>query len=38
MDVIHIHFAVDHCLAAFEMVYHHKAGAVEVTIYQLAAI
>jgi AraC family transcriptional regulator len=31
MDVIHIHLAVDQCLAAFEMVYHDKAGAVEVT-------
>jgi hypothetical protein len=27
----HIHLAVDQCLAAFEMVYHDKAGAVEVT-------
>jgi AraC family transcriptional regulator len=27
MDVIHIHLAVDQCLAAFEMVYHDKAGA-----------
>ena len=31
MDVIHIHLAVDQCLAAFEIVYHDKAGAVEVT-------
>jgi AraC family transcriptional regulator len=31
MDVIHIHLAVDHCLAAFEMVYENKAGGVEVT-------
>jgi hypothetical protein len=31
MDVIHIHLAVDQCLAAFEMVYHDKAGAVQVT-------
>jgi AraC family transcriptional regulator len=31
MDVIHIHLAVDQCLAAFEMVYQDKAGAVEVT-------
>jgi hypothetical protein len=31
MDVILIHLAVDQCLAAFEMVYHDKAGAVEVT-------
>src|SRR4029077_4565820 len=31
IDVIHIHLAVDQCLAAFEMVYHDKAGAVEVT-------
>jgi AraC family transcriptional regulator len=30
-EVIHIHLAVDQCLAAFEMVYHDKAGAVEVT-------
>jgi AraC family transcriptional regulator len=29
--VIHIHLGVDKCLAAFEMVYHDKAGAVEVT-------
>ena len=27
----HIHLAVEQCLAAFEMVYHDKAGAVEVT-------
>jgi AraC family transcriptional regulator len=31
MDVIHIHLAVDQCLAAFEMVYHDKADAVQVT-------
>jgi AraC family transcriptional regulator len=31
MDVIHIHLGVDQCLAAFEMVYQDKAGAVEVT-------
>src|SRR5260370_21153536 len=31
MDVIHIHLGVDHCLAAFEMLYQDKAGAVEVT-------
>jgi AraC-like DNA-binding protein len=31
MDVIHIHLAVDQCLAAFEMVYQDKARAVEVT-------
>jgi AraC family transcriptional regulator len=31
MEVIHIHLAVDQCLAAFEMVYHDKARAVEVT-------
>jgi AraC family transcriptional regulator len=31
MDVIHIHLAIDRCLTAFEMVYHDKAGAVEVT-------
>jgi hypothetical protein len=30
LDVIHIHLAVDQCLAAFEMVYHDKAGALEV--------
>ncbi|MGA8654877.1 MAG: AraC family transcriptional regulator [Chthoniobacterales bacterium] len=28
--MIHIHLGVDHCLAAFEMVYQDKAGAVEV--------
>jgi hypothetical protein len=27
MDVIHIHLGVDQCLAAFEVVYHDKAGA-----------
>jgi AraC family transcriptional regulator len=31
LDVIHIHLGVDQCLAAFEMVYQDKAGAVEVT-------
>jgi AraC family transcriptional regulator len=31
MDIIHIHLAVDQCLAVFEMVYQDKAGAVEVT-------
>jgi AraC family transcriptional regulator len=31
IDVIHIHLAVDQCLAAFEMVYQDKATAVEVT-------
>ena len=31
MDVIHIHLGVDQCLAAFEIVYQDKAGAVEVT-------
>jgi len=31
IDVIHIHLAVDQCLAAFEMVYQEKADAVEVT-------
>ena len=31
IDVIHIHLGVDQCLAAFEMVYPNKAGAVEVT-------
>jgi AraC family transcriptional regulator len=31
MDVIHIHLAVDQCLAAFEIVYQDKAAAVEVT-------
>ena len=31
IDVIHIHLGVDLCLAAFEMVYQDKAGAVEVT-------
>src|SRR5260221_5087830 len=31
MDVIHIHLGADQCLAAVEMVYHDKAGAVEVT-------
>ena len=31
IDVIHIHLGVDQCLAAFEMVYQDKAGAVEVT-------
>ena len=31
MGVIHIHLGVDQCLAAFQMVYHDKAGAVEVT-------
>jgi AraC family transcriptional regulator len=30
IDVIHIHLAVDQCLAAFQMVYQDKAGAVEV--------
>jgi len=30
IDVIHIHLAMDQCLAAFEMVYEDKAGAVEV--------
>jgi AraC family transcriptional regulator len=30
LDVIHIHLGVDQCLAAFEMVYQDKAGAVEV--------
>ena len=29
--MIHIHLGVDQCLAAFEMVYQEKAGAVEVT-------
>jgi hypothetical protein len=29
--VIHIHLGVDQCLAALEMVYQDKAGAVEVT-------
>jgi AraC family transcriptional regulator len=31
MDIIHIHLAVDQCLAVFEMVYQDKADAVEVT-------
>ena len=31
IDVIHIHLGVDQCLAAFQMVYQDKAGAVEVT-------
>jgi AraC family transcriptional regulator len=31
MDVIHIHLALDQCLAAIEMVYQDNAGAVEVT-------
>jgi hypothetical protein len=31
IDVVHIHLGVDQCLAAFEMVYQDKAGAVEVT-------
>jgi hypothetical protein len=31
IDVIHIHLAMDQCLAAFEMVYQDKADAVEVT-------
>jgi AraC family transcriptional regulator len=31
IDVIHIHLGVDQCVAAFEMVYQDKAGAVEVT-------
>jgi AraC family transcriptional regulator len=30
IDVIHIHIAVDQCLAAFDLVYHDKAGDVEV--------
>ena len=30
LDVIHIHIAVDQCLAAFEMVYQDKANAVDV--------
>ena len=30
IDVIHIHLGVDQCLAAFQMVYQDKAGAVEV--------
>ena len=29
--MIHIHLGVDQCLAAFQMVYQDKAGAVEVT-------
>ena len=33
MDVIHIHLGVGQCLAAFEMVYQDKSGAVEVTDY-----
>jgi AraC family transcriptional regulator len=31
IEVIHIHLAVDQCLAAFEMVYQDRAGSVEVT-------
>ena len=31
LDVIHIHFAVDRCLAAFETVFKDKASDVEVT-------
>jgi AraC family transcriptional regulator len=31
LGVIHIHLGVDQCLAAFQMVYQDKAGAVEVT-------
>jgi len=31
LDVIHIHIAVDQCLAAFEMVYKGRASDVEVT-------
>ena len=31
IDVIHIHLGVEQCLAAFQMVYQDKAGAVEVT-------
>jgi AraC family transcriptional regulator len=31
MDVIHIHLGIDQCFAAFAMVYHDQAGAVEVT-------
>jgi AraC family transcriptional regulator len=31
IDVIHIHLAVDQCLAALEIVYQDKADAVEVT-------
>ena len=31
LDVIHVHIAVDQCLAAFEMVYKGKASDVEVT-------
>jgi hypothetical protein len=30
IEVIHIHLSVDQCLAAFEMIYQGKAGAVEV--------
>jgi AraC family transcriptional regulator len=30
IDIIHIHLAVDQCLAAFEMVYQDRVGAVEV--------
>ena len=29
--MIHIHLGVDQCLAAFQMVYQDRAGAVEVT-------
>jgi NADP-dependent 3-hydroxy acid dehydrogenase YdfG len=38
MDVIHIHLAVDRCLAAFEMVYQDKTGAVEVTDFFVRAV
>jgi AraC family transcriptional regulator len=31
IDVIHIHLGVDHCLAAFEMVYQDRARTVEMT-------
>jgi AraC family transcriptional regulator len=31
IDVIHIHLGLDQCLAAFEMVYQDKAGAIGVT-------
>jgi AraC family transcriptional regulator len=30
LDMIHIHLAVDQCLAAFEMVYQDQAGVIEV--------
>jgi hypothetical protein len=31
VDVIHIHLGLEQCLAAFQMVYRDKAGAIEVT-------